>query len=190
MRYSAEHKKETRSRILGAAGRLFRKEGFGGSGIDGLTKAAGVTNGAFYGHFKTKNEAFKTVVLDGMEELRSAVSSLRAEKGADWFDTFVDFYLGTKRTCDMGESCALPSLSPEVIRADTDIRLAYQAVFEQIVDEVSDGLSGDDSRERKDKALALLVMLSGAVTLARAVPDPTLSDQIAQSVRRFAAQLK
>ena len=57
MRYSAEHKKQTRARILAAAGQLFRREGYGGSGIDGLTRGAGVTNGAFYGHFRSKSEA-------------------------------------------------------------------------------------------------------------------------------------
>src|SRR5215510_2222456 len=100
MRYSAEHKKETRARILGAAGQLFRKEGYGGSGIDGLTKAAGVTNGAFYGHFKSKREAFRTAVVAGLDELRQGIAAIKAGAPKDWLRTFVDFYLGAKRTCD------------------------------------------------------------------------------------------
>jgi TetR/AcrR family transcriptional repressor of nem operon len=189
MRYSAEHKQHTRTRILEAAGQLFRKEGYGGSGIDGLTKAAGVTNGAFYGHFKTKSEAFRTAVVAGLEELRLAVVELKAGRGKRWLKTFVDFYLGPKRTCDIGQSCALPSLSPEVMRADLDTRRAYEAELRRIIDEVATGLSDRATLRRDDTAMALLALLSGGVTMARAVADPALSERIAQAIGRHALAL-
>ncbi|NTZ86782.1 TetR/AcrR family transcriptional regulator [Burkholderia metallica] len=183
MRYSAEHKNETRTRILEAASRLFRQEGYGGSGIGPLTKAAGVTNGAFYGHFKSKGEAFRNVVLDGLDQLRQGIATLKAEHGARWRRPFVAFYLGPRRTCALGESCALPSLSPDVMRADDDTRDAYEQALRQIVDEVSSGLgeSPDD-----DRAIAFLALLSGGVTLARAVRDPELAQRIADAVGRYA----
>ncbi|WP_175874285.1 TetR/AcrR family transcriptional regulator [Burkholderia sp. BCC0397] len=183
MRYSVEHKNETRTRILEAASRLFRQEGYGGSGIGPLTKAAGVTNGAFYGHFKSKGEAFRQIVLDGLDQLRQGVAALKAEHGARWRRPFVAFYLGPRRTCALGESCALPSLSPEVMRADDDTRDAYEQALQQIVDEVSSGLgeSPDD-----DRAIAFLALLSGGVTLARAVRDPELAQRIADAVGRYA----
>jgi AcrR family transcriptional regulator len=189
MRYSPEHKQETRARILDAAGQLFRKEGYGGSGIDGLTKAAGVTNGAFYGHFKSKSEAFRAAVLAGLEELRLGIVELKASKGKRWLRTFVDFYLGPKRTCDIGQSCALPSLSPEVMRADAEIRSAYEVELRRVIDEVASGLPDGAVKEREDAAIALLALLSGGVTLARAVPDPALSDRIARVVGRLAVAI-
>src|SRR5882724_1259870 len=106
MRYSPEHKQETRARILDAAGQLFRKEGYGGSGIDGLTKAAGVTNGAFYGHFKSKSEAFRTAVKAGLEQLRLGIVELKAIDGKRWLRTFIELYLGPRRTCHIRQSCA------------------------------------------------------------------------------------
>jgi TetR/AcrR family transcriptional repressor of nem operon len=191
MRYSAEHKKETRVRILDAAGQLFRKEGYGGSGIDGLTKAAGVTNGAFYGHFGSKREAFRTAVLAGLEELRLGIAGLKADHGKRWLRIFVDFYLGPKRTCDIGQSCALPSLSPEVMRADAETRRAYEAELRHVIEEVASGLSDHrtakrDDMKRDDMAIALLALLSGGATLARAVSDPALAERIAQAVGRLA----
>ncbi|KVL22667.1 TetR/AcrR family transcriptional regulator [Burkholderia sp. MSMB1826] len=183
MRYSAEHKHETRTRILEAASRLFRQEGYGGSGIGPLTKAAGVTNGAFYGHFKSKGEAFRQIVLDGLDQLRHGVATFKAEHGARWRRPFVAFYLGPRRTCALGESCALPSLSPEVMRADDDTRDAYEHALRQIVDEVSSGL-GDTPDD--DRAIAFLALLSGGVTLARAVRDPELAQRIADAVGRYA----
>ena len=189
MRYNAEHKQETRARILAAAGQIFRREGYGGSGIDGLTKAAGVTNGAFYGHFKSKSEAFRVSVLAGLEELRLAIVGLRASEGKRWLATFIDFYLGPKRTCEIGQSCALPSLSPEVMRAEDDTRAAYEAELRRIVGEVAAGLADGSAAQREDAAIVLLALLSGGVTLARAVPDPALSDRIAKAVGRAALAL-
>ena len=189
MRYSAEHKIETRKRIVDAASRLFRRDGYGGSGIDGLTKEAGVTNGAFYGHFKSKGEAFRTVVLAGLEQLRFAVADLKASHGKRWLKTFIGLYLGPKRTCDIGESCALPSFSPEMVRADAETREAYEAELRRLIEEVSTGLPDEAGAARDDKAIALLAMLSGGVTLARAVPDPALSKRIADAVERSALAL-
>jgi TetR/AcrR family transcriptional regulator, transcriptional repressor for nem operon len=186
MRYNAEHKEETRRRILNAAGHLFRQEGYGGSGIDSLTKAAGVTNGAFYGHFASKRDAFRTAVLVGLEELRMGIAALKAKRGKQWFRAFVDLYLGDKRTCDLGQSCALPSLSPEVMRADAATRRAYEEELRRIIEEVALGLSARRGASRDDTAIVLLALLSGGVTLARAVSDPALSDKIAQVVRKQA----
>jgi AcrR family transcriptional regulator len=190
MRYSAEHSQETRTRIIDAAGRLFRKEGYGGSGIDGLTKAAGVTNGAFYGHFKSKREAFRTAVVAGLQELRTNIAALKAARAATWLNTFVEFYLGPKRTCEIGESCTVPNLSPDVMRADDETRSAYQAELLGIVGEISAGLDGDSESAKFDRAVALLALLSGGVTLARAVTDPELSERIAAAVKRAALLLE
>ncbi|MBI2253807.1 MAG: TetR/AcrR family transcriptional regulator [Proteobacteria bacterium] len=191
MRYSAEHKRETKAKVIAAAGRVFREAGYGGAGIDALTKAAGVTNGAFYGHFKSKSEAFRTAVLFGLGELRQAIGALKASEPRGWMTTFVGFYLGYKRTCDLGESCALPSLSPDVMRADEETRNAYTAELKRLVEEVATGLTGNSHAEahgtsREDRAIVLLAMLSGGVTLARAVSDPVLSERIAQLVAQAA----
>jgi AcrR family transcriptional regulator len=186
MRYSAEHTQETRTRIIDAAGKLFRREGYGGSGIDGLTKAAGVTNGAFYGHFKSKREAFRTAVVVGLQDLRTAIAQLKTTEAKGWLKLFVDFYLGPKRTCEIGDSCAVPNLSPDVMRADDETRDAYQAELLGIIAEMSGGLDGQSSQAKDDKAIALLALLSGGVTLARTVTDPELSERIANAVNRAA----
>src|SRR5262245_5434686 len=159
------------------------------SGIDGLTKAAGVTNGAFYGHFNSKSDAFRTAVLTGLDELRLGIMELKTSRGKRWLKAFIDFYLGPKRTCDLGQSCALPSLSAEVMRGDAETRNAYGAELQRIIWEVALGLPAGTTKERDDAAIALLALLSGGVTLARAVPDPALADRIAQAVGRVAVAI-
>lgn len=188
MRYSAEHKQETRARILSAAGQIFRREGYGGSGIDGLTRAAGVTNGAFYGHFRSKSEAFREAVVAGLEELRLGIAGIKAARRVEWCAAFVSYYLGDKRTCALDVSCALPSLSPEVMRADTETRTVYERELQRLIAEVADGLPGGTDELRTERAVALLALLSGGVTMARAVADPALANRIAQAVARQAAE--
>ncbi|MGJ4854621.1 TetR/AcrR family transcriptional regulator [Labrys sp. La1] len=195
MRYNAEHKRETRERVIAAAGQIFRKEGYGGAGIDALTKAAGVTNGAFYGHFKSKSEAFRTAVLTGLDELRQGIATLKAEQPRGWLKSFVGYYLGYKRTCGLDEACALPSLSPDVMRADDETRRIYTAELRRLIEEVAGGLSKrpsgtNDPGGAEERAILLLAMLSGGVTLARAVSDPGLSEQIAAAVARMALALE
>jgi AcrR family transcriptional regulator len=176
-------KEQTRAQILAGAGRAFRSQGFGGAGVDGLAKAAGLTSGAFYAHFKSKAEAFRETVHGGMRELRDAILALRNEDETRWLSKFVDFYLNEKRTCALTESCALQSLSAEVARADADTRAVYEAELRAIVDAVADGVEGKTAKLRREQAIVTLVLLSGGVSLARAVDDPAFSREIARAVR-------
>ena len=183
MRYGPGHKDEARSRILNAAGRGFRRLGFGGVGVDGLAKEAGVTSGAFYGHFPSKAEAFKAAAVTGLVQLREAIEDLRAREGEDWLATFVDFYMSVRRTCDLGESCALQSLTPEVARADHGTRSAYEAELLGIAEAVAQGLPTGALAARRKTAWAILAMLSGGVSLARSTADPRTGAQIAAGIK-------
>ena len=189
MRYSTGHKEEARSRMVAAAGRGFRRKGFGGIGVDGLAKEAEVTSGAFYGHFASKEAAFEAAVAAGMDDLTTGVRIFRAQHGAKWLERFVDFYLSERRTCELGEACALQALTPEVSRGSD----AAKALFEQHMLEVSkavaDGIEGRTPQERLDKAWGLLSLLAGGVTLARAVADPAQSKAIASGIRKAALSL-
>jgi len=165
--------------MLAAAGCGFKRKGFGGIGVDGLAKEAEVTSGAFYGHFPSKEAAFKEAVVAGLEELR-------AEHGTDWAEAFIDFYLGQRRVCKLGESCALQSLSPDVQRADGEVKAAYEAKLAEIASAVADGLPGRSKVDRMRRAWALLSLLSGGVTLARSAHDPATSAGIAAALRKTA----
>ena len=183
MRYGPGHKDEARSRILNAAGRGFRRLGFGGIGVDGLAKEAGVTSGAFYGHFRSKAEAFEAAAVDGLVQLREAIEDLRAREGEDWLATFVDFYMSVRRTCDLSESCALQSLTPEVARADHGTRTAYEAELLKVAEAVAQGLPNGPLPARRKTAWAILAMLSGGVSLARSAADPRTGAQIAAGIK-------
>lgn len=186
MRYRPEQKQEARARIVAAAGRGFRKRGFGGIGVDGLAKEANVTSGAFYGYFASKEAAFGVALALGLDELRGAIEELRQTDSANWIEKFVDFYLGEKRLCDLGESCSMQSLTGDVQRANPEIREAFEASMKGIVEAVAAGLPEGNEAERTGRAWALLSILSGGVTMARAVVDVGAAAQIANGVRAAA----
>ncbi len=186
MRYGPGHKEEARGKILSAAGRGFRRLGYGGIGVDGLAKEAGVTSGAFYGHFPSKADAFRAAALSGLSELREAIEHLRATEGDAWLATFAEFYMTVRRTCDLGESCALQSISPEVARADAETKAAYGDEMAKVVQAVADGLNHRSAGERHKAALTILAMLSGGVTLARSVADPEFGASMAEAIKAAA----
>jgi AcrR family transcriptional regulator len=186
MGHAPGKKEESRARILAGAGRAFRALGFGGSGVDGLAKASGVTSGAFYAHFDSKAAAFCEVVVAGLRDLERAVRALRDQAGAKWVDRFAEFYVGEKRTCELGDSCALQSLTGDVERASPETRDAYEAELRAVIDAVAEGVDAPTRAARRKQAIGLLATLAGGVTMARAVRDPSLSAEIASAARAAA----
>lgn len=177
MRYKPGQKEETRKKITEAAGRTFKRCGYSGVGVDGLAKEAGVTSGAFYGHFKSKEEAFKQAISAGMGDLASAIAEYKNTYGDDWWDKFADFYTLDKRVCDLSQSCALQSMTPEVGRSNESIRQLFSEELLKVV-ETANG------KEDRDKVWVRLAMLIGGVTLARAVGEDALALQIAEAVNK------
>jgi TetR/AcrR family transcriptional repressor of nem operon len=180
-----EQKAITRQRIIEAAGRGFRRNGYGGVGVDGLAKEAGVTSGAFYVHFASKGVAFRDAVSHGLADLKAGVLHFQTEHGRAWWPEFVRFYLSTKRTCELSDSCSLQSLSPELARSDELARAAFEAGLLDVAAAILAGPKSPEMPKDLDGACAALAALVGAVTLARAVGSETLAEQLAAATGRM-----
>ena len=189
MAHKAGKKEESHARILASAGRVFRRHGYGGVGVDGLAKEAGVTSGAFYAHFTSKAAAFRQAVVAGMQDLRAGIEQLRGTRADDWRRGLVDIYMGDRVDCDMGESCALQNLAVEVARSDEASRSAFERELRGVIEAAASGMEqGTDAENRRD-AIALLSLLTGGVSVARAVQDAALRDEIVAGVRHAAEVL-
>ena len=68
MRYEKDHKEQTRQRIVDTAARRFREHGIEAEGVKSLMSAAGLTNGAFYNHFASKEDLAREAVTVAMDE--------------------------------------------------------------------------------------------------------------------------
>jgi len=183
MGHPSGQKNETRARILAGAGRVFRSYGYGASGVDGLAQAAGVTSGAFYKHFSSKADVFRDTVVAGLRELASGIRAFRETSPNGWVRRFVDFYLSDRRTCSLAESCALQSLTAEVARANDETRDAYGTELQEVIEAAAEGLGAPSHATRRKKTIVLLALLTGGVSLARAVRDPALAEEITEAIR-------
>lgn len=185
MKVTKEHKEKMRVKILSAAGRVFRKLGYGGVGIDGLAKEAGVTSGAFYGHFTSKEEAFQETVTKGLSDLTDAIGAFKAEHGDQWVIAFLDYYLGKTHRCNLAESCVVPGLSAEVMRSPDFIREAYTSGMKEFV--VS--FVKEQKNTQSEDVWVLMSLLAGSVILSRAVKDEKLADKISNCSKKWAQKI-
>lgn len=147
-----------------------------------------MTSGAFYAHFKSKEAAFEATVREGLAQLIDAISAFRAA-GGDWAERFIDAYLGERRTCALGESCALQSLTNEVARGGPEVRGVYEAQWNKAVRVLAEGLEWLPEREREPRARALLGLLAGGVSVARAVASSEGAQAVADALRTAAMTL-
>jgi AcrR family transcriptional regulator len=174
---------DTRDRILHAASRGFRSHGYNGIGVNTLAKDAGVTSGAFYGYFRSKEDAFIAAVTDGLAEYRANIKAFQTNHGDDWAVALADYYVSRQHRQDLACGCALPTLSPEVIRADRRVRTAYQSELIKLNETVAAGLPNGTATDNQNTAWVILSLLAGGLTLARAVWDEALAEQISGAIR-------
>lgn len=188
MRHKGVHKDETRRRVTEAVSRGFRKHGYAGVGVDKLAKDAGVTSGAFYGHFGSKSAAFDVALRQGLDEVVEGVPRFQREHGAEWVEAFVGYYLSQSHRADLECGCAMASLTPEVIRADTEIRRTFEGKMAVIVDLVANGLECASVEEGRARAWAMLGILIGGLTMARAMQGEEAAEEVAAAIRRAAVE--
>jgi len=174
--------------MVDAAGRSFKSHGFAGIGVDGIAKAAGVTSGAFYAHFGSKDAAFDAALALGLDEVIAGIPEFQREHGANWVSAFADYYLGKPHRADLSGGCAMTTLSPEVVRAGPGVHTAYEAKMRQIADLIAQGLKGKSKPEVLGRAWAMLGVLIGGLTIARAVKSSKLATEIARAIRDAAVE--
>ena len=173
MRYPAKATAAKHERIVKEASRLFRERGFENVTVAEVMKAAGLTHGAFYAHFGSKEELQKAAVSYGQElSAARARSYSPTKKGRQ---EFADRYLSPRHRDNPGDGCTMASLAQEVARSAPEIKQAFAAGLEDIL-----AAKGVDRKEAIFQTAALV----GGVALARAVEDERLSNEILQSVRQ------
>lgn len=182
-------KQETRKRIVSAASQGFRSNGYAGIGIDGIAKKAGVTSGAFYAHLGSKEGAFEAALSLGLDEVVTAIPEFQRQHGHQWLQAFSDYYLGQSHRDDLACGCAMTTLSPEVVRSKPEFHAIYEKKMCEIVELIARGLDGASNEECVSRAWAVLGVLIGGLTIARAVDSIDTADSIAAYIRTAAINI-
>jgi AcrR family transcriptional regulator len=182
MRYTQEHKAETRRRILAEASLRFRRDGVAGTSVQTLKKALGLTHGAFSAHFPSKDAVVEEVLRSGTEPLDETVSELFSRRDA--LSAFIDNYLAKGHRDSPGTGCPLPTISAE-LAARGQPSAESDRIVRGRLERMEQALSGDDAADAGDASIVLLSALVGALQLSRSVADPALSDRILEGARRW-----
>lgn len=189
MRYTKEHKAETRRRILSAAARLFRERGYEGAGLDAIMSEAGLTAGGFYAHFTSKEALFAEAMGAALTEARTpGARRLSSAGGGDSLLNLVRGYLSRSHRDHPEQGCPLPVLTPDVARSGEATREGYERQFLKYLAEIETLLPGGSEKTR-DRALALIAQCVGGLMLSRAVMDEELSNRILKACRNAAMKI-
>src|SRR5215471_12389561 len=171
MRYPVEETAAKHERIVKEASRLFRERGFENVSVAEVMEAAGLTHGAFYAHFGSKEELEAAAVAYGQKVSleRMQRSNKKKSKGS-----YADRYLSRWHRDNPGDGCTTATLAQEVARSTPALKAAFERRFQEILPAI-----GGERKEAMFRAAAMI----GGILLARAVQDPGLSEEILRSVR-------
>lgn len=174
MRYEKGHKDASRQRIVAVATERFRTDGIAATGLAGIMSEAGLTNGAFYPHFKSKAALVRESLDTAVEAQCQQIKDLLAAGGPEHV---IDVYLSRVHRDAPGQGCASAALLPEIAREPADTRDAYTQRQIALIEVVSSALPAG-TPDPQAVAIGIYATLIGTLELARAVSDPSLSDRI------------
>jgi TetR/AcrR family transcriptional repressor of nem operon len=188
VRYTEEHKQETRQRIIATAGRRLKRDGIDGSGVATLMKDAGLTNGAFYRHFESKDSLVAEAITDQLHTLHANIVE-QAEPGKAGLEQIVRWYLSAEHRDNPVDGCPNAALLDEIARSQEATRQAYTEGVLVVIDGLAARMAPDDPPSARVKALSLLGLMAGTLQLSRALADRQLADDLLEQGLRNALSL-
>jgi TetR/AcrR family transcriptional repressor of nem operon len=185
MKVNREQAAQNRERVLDAAAQLYREHGFNGIGVADVMKSAGLTHGAFYGQFSSK------------DELMEQACARAFARAVDYWQTRIDdagnepqkalisvtkTYLSVAHRDAPGDGCALAALGAEAARGKPKLRRTFSAGLQALATTIAPLMPGKSKAMQHEEALAAYASLVGALVLSRAVEDDKLSASILRAV--------
>jgi TetR/AcrR family transcriptional repressor of nem operon len=190
MRVSREQAAHNRQKILTAATRLFRERGISATGVDAITADAGLTHGAVYSQFGSKEAIVTEAMREAQAGSRRLWQHLADRNGAKQaFATIVAQYLSRAHRDAAGRGCVVAALACEIARQPDRVRDAFTAELKEGLEYLAEMMKGDDSSHRRDEAIEAFATMVGALVLARAVNDERLSNRILEATAKRVIRL-
>ena len=176
MRYPKDHKQATRQRILEAAGRRFKQDGIDGAGVATVMSDAGLTNGAFYAHFASKEDLVANVLADQLHAQRHSFDAHPSDRPG--LEAFIRSYLSPQHRDECADGCPSAALLDEIARRPAATRQVFTDELLSTADDIAARLDRTDAEAARTDALTLFGLMIGTLQLARALTDQDLSDQL------------
>ena len=180
MRVSKEKAAENRAALLSAASRLFREKGIDGVGVAEVAKEAGLTHGALYAHFESKDALAAEAFSQGFSGNMAAMKAW-AEERQPSFDDYLEALFSARMRDMQGDGCPMVASASEAGRQGVGVSRSFALAFveESSIIEATVAETIPPVRRRR-LAIAALAAQIGALAVSRAVgkADPTLADEV------------
>ncbi|MDD5409920.1 MAG: TetR/AcrR family transcriptional regulator [Methylobacter sp.] len=184
MRYTAEQKTETHKQIVDAASKEFRGKGLQGIGIADLMSQVGLTHGGFYAHFKDRDalvvEAVECAAMESFGRMNEVAKS--APQGKE-VNAIIDIYLSPEHRDNFRYGCLLPAIAADIARQSDSVKGAFTESLQANMSGIAKYMPAKNSKDKLDQAMMLISSMAGAMLIARAINDSTLSNMLLDSVR-------
>jgi TetR/AcrR family transcriptional regulator, transcriptional repressor for nem operon len=191
MRVSRVQAEENRQTVITVASRLFREHGFDGIGLKDLMKGAGLTQGAFYKQFASKEDLAAQASSRALESVSSRWSEAIAASPDDPLGAVIAFYLSMDHREEKMDGCPVAALGSDAARQSSDVKASFETGIKAYLETLGRMIGRADGEETDGKAMAVLSTMVGALILSRVVNDPDLAqaflDAGAQQVRQSIA---
>ena len=178
MRVSREKATENRERIIAVASELLRAKGFDGIGVAEIMKAADLTHGGFYGHFKSKDNLAAQACDAALGRSAARWQEIADASGDKAFEAMIKHYLSPRQYDGSGRGCALVALGAEAPRQGKSVRAVFRDGLLRLVEVLMQAIPGASKAARRRKSLAVMAQLVGAGVLALAVDDAAFAEEI------------
>ena len=176
MRYGKDHKEATRQRIVEAAGRRFKEDGIDSAGVAAVMSDAGLTNGAFYGHFTSKEDLVANVLADQLRNQRHSFDAYAPDRTG--LEAFVRSYLSPQHRDHCADGCPSAALLDEIARRPAATRQVFTDELMAVIDDIASRIDPKDAEAARTDALTIFGMMIGTLQLARTLTDRDLSDRL------------
>ncbi|BCH24461.1 TetR family transcriptional regulator [Mesorhizobium sp. L-8-10] len=177
MRVSRIQAAENRETVINVASRLFREHGFDGIGLKDLMKGAGLTQGAFYKQFASKEDLAAQASRRAMESATHRWSVAAAANPQNPLGAVIAFYLSMGHRAERMDGCPVVALGSDAARQSVDVKASFEAGIREYLEMLDSWVGEADGKKPGGKAMAILSTMVGAVVLSRAVNDERLSKQ-------------
>jgi TetR/AcrR family transcriptional regulator, transcriptional repressor for nem operon len=184
MRVSRIQAAENRETVINVASRLFREHGFDGIGLKDLMEAAGLTQGAFYKQFASKDDLAAKASERALESATRRWSAAAEANPKDPLRAVIAFYLSMGHREERGHGCPVVALGADAARQGADVKASFEAGIRKHLELLGRWVGDPDDEDSSEKAMAILATMVGAVLLSRAVNDTRLSKRFLQAAAK------
>lgn len=181
MRVSRVQAEENRQNVINVASRLFREHGFDGIGLKDLMENAGLTQGAFYKQFASKDDLAAQASRRALESAFGRWKDAAAAHPEDPLGAVIAFYLSAEHCAERMDGCPVVALGSDAARQGADVKASFEVGIREYLELLGRWVDDANDDEPSSKTLAILSTMVGAVLLSRAVNDEHLSKRFLQA---------